>query len=296
MVAKFMKKSPSKSIATKRRHHRRSTAKKAATAASTAVLSSLITCQRRLIKLFNKLARVGTPNRHKGFKILKKTTAQTHDPTRPEEALVCRALFFSGGPLPPQILPEKRTIVLDLDETMVHSQAGSPPEKYDFVVRPRIDGMVLDFYVLKRPGVDELLEKLGEKYEVVVFTAGLREYASLVLDRLDGKRVISHRLYRDSCKEVDGKFVKDLSGLGRDLRRVVIVDDNPNSYALQPENGVPVRPFLDDMADRELGKLVEFFEGEQCGCCEDMRDAVKNYVAAGECVAKNDDEFETLQT
>ncbi|KAL6206753.1 PREDICTED: carboxy-terminal domain RNA polymerase II polypeptide A small phosphatase 1-like [Fragaria vesca subsp. vesca] len=293
MVSKFMKKSPSKSIATKRRHHRRSSAKKAATAASTAVLSSLITCQRRLIKLFNKLARVGTPNRHKGFKILKKTAA--HDPTRPEPtAPVRRELFLAGGPLPPQESPEKKTIVLDLDETMIHSQAGAPPENYDFVVRPRIDGMVLDFYVLKRPGVDEMLEKLGEKYEVVVFTAGLREYASLVLDRLDRKRVISHRLFRDSCKEVDGKFVKDLSGLGRDLRRVVIVDDNPNSYSLQPENGVPVRPFLDDMADRELGKLVEFFEGEQC---EDMRDAVKDYVAAaGDCGTENGNEFETLQT
>ncbi|KAL6198263.1 hypothetical protein ACLB2K_028055 [Fragaria x ananassa] len=270
----IMKKSPSKSIATKRRHHRRSSAKKAATAASTAVLSSLIKCQRRLIKLFNKLARVGTPNRHKGFKILKKTAA--HDPTRPEPTAPVRRALFLAGPLPPQASPEKKTIVLDLDETMIHSQAGTPPENYDFVVRPRIDGM------------------LGEKYEVVVFTAGLREYASLVLDRLDRKRVISHRLYRESCKEVDGKFVKDLSGLGRDLRRVVIVDDNPNSYSLQPENGVPVRPFLDDMADRELGKLVEFFEGEQC---EDMRDAVKDYVAAaGDCGTENGDEFETLRT
>ncbi|XP_050368132.1 uncharacterized protein LOC126786369 [Argentina anserina] len=291
MVSKFMKKSPTKSIATKRHHHRRSSAKKAAAAASTAVISSLITCQRRLIKLFNKLARVSTPNRRKGFKILKKTTAVAPDPIRPEPlAQVCRALFLPG-PLPPQ---EKKTIVLDLDETMVHSQAGPPPEKYDFVVRPRIDGMVMDFYVLKRPGVDEFLEKLAEKYEVVVFTAGLREYASLVLDRLDRKRVVSHRLYRDSCKEVDGKFVKDLSGLGRDLSRVVIVDDNPNAYALQPENGVPVRPFLDDMADRELGKLLEFFEREQC---EDMRDAVKHYVAAfGDCGTKIGDELDTLQT
>ena len=178
---------------------------------------------------------------------------------------------------------------LDLDETLVHSKADPPPERYDFVVRPRIDGEVMSFYVLKRPGADELLESLGAKYEVVVFTAGLREYASLVLDRLDRKRVITHRLYRDSCKEVDGRLVKDLSGLGRDLRRVVIVDDNPNSYSFQPENAVPVRPFIDDLGDCELRKLARFFECSDG--FDDMRDAVKHYFGYG----NDDDKLESLQ-
>ncbi|XP_050149868.1 uncharacterized protein LOC126624800 [Malus sylvestris] len=274
MVSKIVKKS-----ANRRRNRGKSSAKKAAVEVSSAVLASLFTCPRRLVKLFAKLARIGTPNRHKGFKILKK--AQVHE-AEPESEPgsgnpLCRKLSFEP-PLPPLFYPETMTVILDLDETLVHAQADPPPEKFDFIVRPKIDGIEMNFYVLKRPGVDELLEKLGAMYEVVVFTAGLREYASLVLDRLDRKRSISHRLYRDSCKEVDGKFVKDLSGLGRDLSRVVIVDDNPNSYIFQPENAVPVRPFVDDMADRELGTLVEFFEGLDC---EDMRDAVKKFVGCG---------------
>ncbi|KAK9267679.1 hypothetical protein L1049_010111 [Liquidambar formosana] len=150
---------------------------------------------------------------------------------------------------------------------------------FDFVVRPTIDGEVLNFYVLKRPGVEELLEALGAKFEVVVFTAGLKEYASLVLDRLDRKAVIAHRLYRDSCKEVDGKFVKDLSELGRDLKQVVIVDDNPNAYVFQPENAIPVRPFVDDLGDKELQRLIKFFESTDC--FDDMRDAVRQYLAEG---------------
>lgn len=182
--------------------------------------------------------------------------------------------------LPPLESPEKRTIFLDLDETLVHSQSGLlPPKEYDFIVRPTIDGEVISFYVLKRPGVDELLEKLGEKFEIVVFTAGVREYASLVLDELDKNGVISHRLYRDSCKEMDGRFVKDLSDLGRDLKRVVIVDDNPNAYFLQPENAIPMPPFIDDLADEELENLIHFLEG--CDSFEDMREAVKLYQAKG---------------
>ncbi|KAF2305351.1 hypothetical protein GH714_004144 [Hevea brasiliensis] len=154
-----------------------------------------------------------------------------------------------------------------------------PPQVFDFIVRPNIDGEFMNFYVLKRPGVDAFLEALAAKYELVVFTAGLKEYASLVLTKLDVKGLISHRLYRDSCKEIDGKFVKDLSEVGRDLNRVVIVDDNPNCYIFHPENAVPVRPFIDDFGDRELGKLVKFFEG--CDRFKDMRDAVKQYLCEG---------------
>ncbi|KAJ6724847.1 C-TERMINAL DOMAIN SMALL PHOSPHATASE-RELATED [Salix viminalis] len=151
----------------------------------------------------------------------------------------------------PLISPDKRTVFLDLDETLIHSKADPPPQKFDFV---------------------------GAKYEVVVFTAGLKEYASLVLDRIDTKGLISHRLYRDSCKEIDGKYVKDLSEMGRDLGRVVIVDDNPNSYNYQPKNAIPVKPFIDDLGDSELEKLVAFFE--RCDCFEDMRDAVKEYFGS----------------
>ncbi|PON95812.1 Dullard phosphatase domain [Trema orientale] len=298
MVSKIIRRSPTKSIkdcrgGTTRRHRRKSPVKKAAAASAAVIASinkSLFSCHRRLIKIFSKLAQIGTPNRNKGYKILKKTPESGSKPEpRPEsETLVRRSLAFDGHRLPPLTSPGRRTVFLDLDETLVHSKADPPPERFDFVVRPRIDGEVLNFYVLKRPGVDELLESLGARYEVVVFTAGLKEYASLVLDRLDRKSVIAHRLYRDSCKEVDGRLVKDLSGLGRDLRRVVIVDDNPNSYSLQPENAVPILPFVDDLGDRELRKLAGFFE--RSDAFDDMRDAVKQYVGG-----HGNDKLETLQ-
>ncbi|KAG2689314.1 hypothetical protein I3760_09G133600 [Carya illinoinensis] len=284
MVSKISKRTPTKSIKDcrsssqkRRRHRRKSPAKNGAVAASSSVIASinksLLTCHRRLIQLFSKLARISTPNRsHKGYKILTKIP-------QPENT-VCKSLVFDNdNPTHlPLLLSPKRTVFLDLDETLIHSKTDPAPDRFDFMVSPRIDGEVVNFYVLKRPGVDELLAALGKRFEVVIFTAGLREYASLVLDRLDQDAVISHRLYRDSCKQVDGKFVKDLLGLGRDLSRVVIVDDNPNAYVFQPENAIPIRPFTDDLGDTELGKLTEFFEGSDV--FEDMRDAVKHYVTA----------------
>lgn len=238
---------------------------------------SIYTCHRRLIKIFSKLARIATPikkksPRKRGYQLLQKGSA---DP----ESSIRRALFDDekGSALPPPVSPEKKTVFLDLDETLVHSQPSPAPEKYDFIVRPMIDGERVDFFVLKRPFVEEFLEFLSNKFEIVVFTAGIEEYASQVLDRIDGKGLVSHRLYRDSCKELDGKFVKDLSELGRDLKRVVIVDDNPNSYVFQPDNALPILPFIDDLGDGELKNLIQFFE--KLDEVEDTRDAVKNYVS-----------------
>ncbi|GFQ00033.1 ctd small phosphatase-like protein, partial [Phtheirospermum japonicum] len=171
----------------------------------------------------------------------------------------------------------KKTVFLDLDETLVHSTPNFPPEKYDFVVRPVIDGQKVEFFVLKRPFVDEFLSFLSRDFEIVIFTAGIEEYASLVVDKLDWRNLISHRLYRDSCKEVEGKFVKDLCGIGRELDKVVILDDNPNSYRLQPENAIPIKSFIDDLGDEELKGLIGFFGG--CDLVEDMRDSVKLYLA-----------------
>lgn len=72
--------------------------------------------------------------------------------------------------------------------------------------------------------------------------------------------------------------MKDLNETGRDLKRVVIVDDNPNSFSNQPDNAILIRPFVDDIFDRELWKLKSFFNESDCCECDDMRDAVKHYV------------------
>ncbi|XWS15881.1 hypothetical protein CRYUN_Cryun34aG0040400 [Craigia yunnanensis] len=247
------------------------------------ISNSIHKCHRRLIKFFSKLA----ITRHRqGFVILERKETLFEADVGP--GIKFEFDMSSARPqvlvlhehhqlLPPLVSAKKRTIVLDLDETLVHSIHSPPPPTYDFMIKPCIDGVRMKFYVLKRPGVDEFLESISKKYEVVVFTAGLEPYASLLLDILDPKGLISHRLYRDSCKQlVRGRYVKDLSKIGRDLGKVVIVDDNPKSYSLQPANAIPIKRFEDDIEDRELEKLMGFFQNF-CDGFEDMRDAVKHY-------------------
>ncbi|XP_042435220.1 probable C-terminal domain small phosphatase [Zingiber officinale] len=240
-----------------------------------AIARSVRSCRRRLTKLFSRIAILGgvssSPQNH-GFLRLGST------PTKPllHPTPMATAAAKATAELPPPSFPEKKTVFLDLDETLVQSRTDPPPDRYDFTVHPSIDGRVVPFYVLKRPGADELLRAAAGDFEVVVFTAGLREYASLVLDRLDpAGNLIAHRLYRDSCREMEGKLVKDLARVGRALDRAVLVDDNPNAYVLQPENALRVTPFSDDLCDRELSKVIKFFE--VAALFEDMRDAVAYY-------------------
>ncbi|XP_071739776.1 uncharacterized protein [Rutidosis leptorrhynchoides] len=261
MVSKS-KSSPAKHNHNLRRRKRTlvTSATKTASVVVASINKSIYTCHRRLVKIFSKLVRIATPKRKSSVKKGYKETIS----------------------LPPLDSVNRKTVFLDLDETLIHSVPANGlirPRNFDYMVKPMIDGERVDFYVLKRPFVDEFLQFLTENgFEIVVFTAGIKEYASLVLDRLDRKGLISHRLYRDSCKEFDGKFVKDLSNLGRDLKNAVIVDDNPNSYSLQSQNAIPIKPFIDDIGDDELKKLMDGFF-EKCNEFEDLRDAVKNYVS-----------------
>ncbi|KNA17510.1 hypothetical protein SOVF_079280 [Spinacia oleracea] len=282
MVSRIIRKTPTKSIKDCRRNPRRKRTPVKSTSSSVVIATineSFFSCRRRLVKIFSKLVKIATPKRSpkkQGFKKLKKTAVDTTDflfPHITPPSKIAKPLFFG---LPPPENPEKLTIFLDLDETLIHSSADPPSKTFDFIVRPKIDGETMDFYVLKRPGVDEFLQYLSEKFEIVVFTAGLRDYASLVLDVLDKNRVINHRLYRDSCRELDGKYVKDLAQMGRDLWKVAIIDDNPNSYAFQPENAIQIKPFTDDLQDNELSKLSRFFE--VCDGVKDIRDAVKLFT------------------
>lgn len=153
----------------------------------------------------------------------------------------------------------KKCMVIDLDETLVHS-SFKPINNADFVVPVEIDGTVHQVYVLKRPYVDEFLQRMGELYECVLFTASLAKYADPVANLLDRWGVFQARLFRESCVFHRGNYVKDLNKLGRDLQKVVIVDNSPASYIFHPDNAVPVASWFDDMTDSELLDLIPFFE------------------------------------
>jgi len=162
-------------------------------------------------------------------------------------------------PSPSSSDANKKCLVVDLDETLVHS-SFKPVKGADFVIPVEIDNIVHQVYVLKRPYADEFLERIGPLFECVLFTASLAKYADPVADLLDKRKVFRARLFRESCVYYDGNYIKDLDRLGRDVHQVIIVDNSPASYAFHPRNAVPVRTWFDDPNDSELLDLIPILE------------------------------------
>jgi len=162
--------------------------------------------------------------------------------------------------LPISTLPERTTLVLDLDESLVHASLDKM-ENADVVFDIKDDtGKIHTVFVNKRPYLNEFLKRVSELFEVVIFTASQKIYAETLLNIIDSNSYIHHRLYRDSCIHVEGNYIKDLSKLGRDLSKVIIVDNSPHVFGYHIDNGIPIIGWFEDKKDRELEILVPFLE------------------------------------
>ena len=157
----------------------------------------------------------------------------------------------------------KKTLVLDLDETLIHSYFDHPP--------PRTPDISFDIFVenkkihvssILRPGVHEFLDNLESIFEIVIFTASLSQYANPVLDFIDKKNICKFRLFREHCccfcNGFANSFIKDLKKLDRDMKSLIIIDNNPKSFMLNKENGIPIKTWVEDLNDRELFKLIPY--------------------------------------
>ncbi|KAG9887788.1 NIF-domain-containing protein, partial [Aureobasidium melanogenum] len=159
----------------------------------------------------------------------------------------------------PSVRPEhkgRKCLILDLDETLVHSSF----KVTDFTIPVEIEGTYHNVYVIKRPGVDAFMKRVGELYEVVVFTASVSKYGDPLLDQLDIHGVVHHRLFRESCYNHQGNYVKDLSQVGRDLKETIIIDNSPTSYIFHPQHAVPISSWFSDAHDNELLDLIPVLE------------------------------------
>lgn len=169
----------------------------------------------------------------------------------------------------PVVESERIALVLDMDECLVHSKFVNEVEYRQNEYRPSELQQYEDTFeivmddgeravVHKRPGLDRFLEEASKHFDVYVFTAGLEAYGKPILDELDPKgNLLAGRFFRESCQQRKGMFLKDLRVVRKDLSKVILVDNNPVSFLLQPSNGIPVPSFYDDANDHTLESLTK---------------------------------------
>ncbi|KAI5288780.1 Nuclear envelope morphology protein 1 [Ascosphaera aggregata] len=171
----------------------------------------------------------------------------------------------------------KKTLILDLDETLIHSLAKGGRMSSGHMVEVRLTTPVaatsatpegspitlgpqhpILYYVHKRPHCDDFLRKVCKWYKLVIFTASVQEYADPVIDWLEQERKYFHsRYYRQHCTFRHGAYIKDLSSVEPDLSKVMILDNSPMN------NAIPIQGWISDPTDNDLLNLIPILEAMQ---------------------------------
>ena len=155
----------------------------------------------------------------------------------------------------------KKTLILDLDETLIHSYVT------DDIIINNNNNLLFQYYsnednsqkyirVIFRPYLKEFLETISKKFEIVIFTASIKNYASPLIDIIDRNNICKHRLFRDDCLMINGTFIKNLELLNKNLKDVIIIDNSSKSFLLHPQNGIKIKSFINDLNDKELLYLI----------------------------------------
>jgi Dullard-like phosphatase family protein len=162
--------------------------------------------------------------------------------------------------LAPPAQTNKPCMLLDMDETLIHAEVV-PIDDADFEKSILFQGKETKIWVRVRPYCHHFLQECSKHYEIGVFTASLPGYADPILNEIDPEHNIKFRLYREHCTpNPDSCFVKDLRRIGRDLKKLVLVDNSVIALSFQLENGIPIYPFYEGKSDVELLELIPFLE------------------------------------
>ncbi len=156
------------------------------------------------------------------------------------------------------------TLVLDLDETLVHATEDPGNSMQECIVKVR-------------PGAKEFINEMAKYYELVIFTAGTKDYADYALKFVDPDGKIFHRLYREHATQKGPIFVKDISKLGRDLKKVIIIDNIVENFQLQSDNGIFINTWEGDEKDTSLRELMPILKQIVELKVPDVRIALRHY-------------------
>jgi hypothetical protein len=144
--------------------------------------------------------------------------------------------------------PNYFTIVFDLDETLCCNRG---PGKA--IIRPGALDLLKSLRALSTP---------EKPIEVILWTASVESLARTVLVRLDPDgSIFTDLIFRDKRWFKETGYTKDLRLLGRDMDRVVILENSPMSVALNRQNSILVKDFLGHSPhDTDLKAVKEVLE------------------------------------
>ena len=174
-------------------------------------------------------------------------------------------------------VPGKKTLVLDLDGTLLKAFPTPPEGSYQRIKIPSGSRPSYSVCVKIRPYLEYFLQELSELYEIIVFTSGEKEYAhALTYELLDKKKeIFADVLHRDHCIPNNGCMVKDLRVISnRDLKNIILVDDSLVSFCMQLSNGILISSYSGNDKDVQLRLLAKFLK--EMAKCDNAREYLRS--------------------
>lgn len=157
---------------------------------------------------------------------------------------------------------KNKLLILDLDETLIYSSLTKLSFSEDF----KVD----QYFVYKRPGIENFLNFISENFNFAVWTSSTSDYADgLVKQLFPDQSVLKFVWARDRCVskiDIESReqyWIKDLKKvkkLGFDLEKILVIDDSPEKLQRNYGNHIPVIPFLGNPKDDELSRLINFLK------------------------------------
>lgn len=169
-------------------------------------------------------------------------------------------------------LSNKPLLILDLDETLIHSDLDMKWSAHDFYIKTEDDSVIP---INIRPYLFEFLEFCNINFDIIIYTASCKDYADPVIDFIEKeKSYFKYRFYREHCISYGSFLLKDISIFEKPLNQTLIIDNNLFSFAHYLKNGILISSYYNESNDLDLVSLMEFFNQSIIGK-EDIREEIE---------------------
>ena len=160
---------------------------------------------------------------------------------------------------------KKYTLVLDLDETLINVE---------------FKDMSSNKCILHlRPGLFWFLSRVKPFYELITFTSASKEYAQPIINEIELKnKYFDYTFFREHSVISGNDFVKDISRIGRDMKKIIIIDNMEQNFRLNKKNGIKIKPFYGDQNDKVLYELSKILVMIVKQGYEDLTVALQQYA------------------
>ena len=144
---------------------------------------------------------------------------------------------------------KKYCLIFNLNETIIHNM-NLPFGEYFFV----------------RPGLFDLINKIHDMYEIIIFASEEKKVVYDIINKIDNKNFIDYILYKKHCIYEDGNIIKKLELIGRDIKKIIYVDNSEISAKYNKKNLYKISSWYNNIFDEELiklgKKLINIYDSE----------------------------------